>query len=93
LDPNFVKGYARKGNCHHLLKEYHKALETFDKGLKLDPTNKDCLEGKQKTMMTIQSSAYSGDKPDEERLRHAMADPEIQMLLKDPRIVQVLKDM
>jgi stress-induced-phosphoprotein 1 len=36
--------------------------------------------------------AYGGDKPDEERVRHAMADPEIQLLLKDPRIVQVLKD-
>jgi stress-induced-phosphoprotein 1 len=53
LDPSFVKGWARKGNCHHLIKEYHKALDSFDKGLKLDPTNKDCLEGKQKTMTTI----------------------------------------
>jgi stress-induced-phosphoprotein 1 len=44
-------------------------------------------------MSTIQTSAYSGDKPDEDRVRHAMADPEIQMLLKDPRISQVLKDM
>jgi stress-induced-phosphoprotein 1 len=46
LDPNFVKGYARKGTSHHLLKEYHKALDAFDKGLKLDPTSKDCLEGR-----------------------------------------------
>ena len=37
--------------------------------------------------------AYGGDRPDEERVRHAMADPEIQMLLRDPRIVQVLKDL
>ena len=44
-------------------------------------------------MMTIQMGAYGSDKPDEERVRHAMADPEIQMLLKDPRISQVLKDM
>jgi stress-induced-phosphoprotein 1 len=93
LDSNFVKGWARKGNCHHLMKEYHKALEAFDKGLKIDPSNKDCLEGKQKTMMTIQMGAYGGDKPDEERVRHAMADPKIQMLLRDPRIVQVLKDL
>jgi stress-induced-phosphoprotein 1 len=86
IDPNFVKGWARKGNCHHLMKEYHKALDAFEKGLKMDPANKDCLEGKQKTMMTIQMGAYGGDKPDEERLRHAMADPEIQMILRDPRI-------
>jgi hypothetical protein len=26
------------------------------------------------------------DKPDEERVRHAAADPEIQMLMRDPRV-------
>jgi stress-induced-phosphoprotein 1 len=59
------------------LKEYHKALDAFDKGLKLDPENKECKEGKIKTMQAIQTSAFSGDKPDEDRVRHAMADPEI----------------
>jgi len=39
LDPNFIKGYLRKGNCHHLMKEYHKALDAYEKGLKLDPSN------------------------------------------------------
>ena len=53
IDPNFVKGYARKGTIHHNLKEYHKALDAFDKGLKIDPENKDCKEGKMKTMSFI----------------------------------------
>ena len=75
------------------MKEYHKALDCFDKGLKLDPESKDCREGKQKTQNAIQSSAYSSDKPDEDRIRHAAADPEIQLLMRDPRIQQVLKDM
>jgi len=35
------------------MKEYHKALDVYDKGLKLDPANKDCLEGKAKTMATV----------------------------------------
>jgi len=35
------------------MKEYHKALDTYEKGLKLDPENKDCKEGKIKTMQTI----------------------------------------
>jgi len=35
------------------MKEYHKALKAFDDGLKLDPANRECTEGKQKTMMTI----------------------------------------
>lgn len=93
IDPNFVKAYARKGTVHHFMKEYHKALACFDKGLKLDPESKECKEGKNRTMMAIQSSAYSGSQPDEERIRHATADPEIQLLMRDPRVVQVLKDM
>jgi stress-induced-phosphoprotein 1 len=30
LDPSFVKAWARKGTCHQMMKEYHKALEAFD---------------------------------------------------------------
>jgi stress-induced-phosphoprotein 1 len=46
-------------------------------------------------MMAIQTGAYAGaDKQsDEERLRHAAADPEIQLLMRDPRIQQLLKDL
>ena len=29
LDPKFVKGWARKGTCHQMQKEYHKALDAF----------------------------------------------------------------
>ena len=87
IDPNFVKAYVRKGTCHHLMKEYHKALTAYEKGLKMDPENKDLKEGKMKTMQAIQMGAYGAGGHDEERARHAMADPEIQVLLKDPRIV------
>jgi stress-induced-phosphoprotein 1 len=94
IDPNFAKAYLRKGTCHHMMKEYHKALEAFDRGLKIEPENKDLKESRMKTMHAVQSSAYSGSGDhDEERIRHAAADPEIQLLMRDPRIVQVLKDL
>lgn len=93
LDPKFVKAYARKGTCHHFMKEYHKALKSFDDGLKIDPDNKECQEGKQKTMTTIQMTAGASSGNDEERLRHAMADPEIQKIMRDPIITQVLQDL
>ena len=93
MDPKFVKAYARKGNCHHMMKEYHKAMKAFDDGLKIDPNNADCQQGKNKTVMEIQSSAGASSGNDEERLRHAMADPEIQKIMRDPTIVQVLKDL
>jgi stress-induced-phosphoprotein 1 len=59
MDPNFVKAYFRKGTIHNLMKEYHKALAAYDLGLKIDPQNADCIEGKQKTMMAINTSAHS----------------------------------
>ena len=94
IDPNFVKAYFRKGTIHHFMKEYHKALAAFDQGLKIDPTNQECKTGKQNTMMAIQSGAFRGDaQSDQERLRHAQADPEIQLLMRDPRVMQLLKDL
>ena len=39
----------------------------------------------------MQASASSGH--DEDQMRHAMADPEIQQIMQDPRIRQVLQDM
>jgi stress-induced-phosphoprotein 1 len=53
LDPTFIKAYSRKGNCHHLMKEYHKAMKAFDDGLKLDPMNAECTQGKNNTIMAI----------------------------------------
>ena len=50
LDPKFVKAYARKGTCHQLIKEYHKAMKAFEDGLALEPGNKDCTDGKNRTL-------------------------------------------
>lgn len=93
LDPNFVKLWTRKGNIHFMMKEYHKALEAYDKGLKIEPENKELIEGKQKVMMAITMGARADGESDQERLARAMADPEIQVLIKDYRIQQLLKEM
>jgi stress-induced-phosphoprotein 1 len=39
LDPTFHKALAKKGNAHFGMKEYHKALECFQKGLVADPNS------------------------------------------------------
>ena len=52
-------------------------MEAFEKGLNIDPNSKECKEGAQKTMMLIQTQAHASSGNDEERFRHAMADPEI----------------
>lgn len=88
LDPTFIKGFFRKATCHTLMKEYHKTMETCESGLKVDPENKELKELYSRTMRLIQTS---GD--DQERQAHAMADPEIQAIMKDPSVMQVLRDM
>merc|ERR1719217_1971668 len=91
LDPTFVRAYARKGQAHALMKEYHKALKAYEAGLKLDPENAECQQGKQSVMYSIQASQSNA--PDQEQVAHAMADPEIQNILKDPQINIVLQKM
>ena len=90
LEPNYVKALLKKGNIHYLLKEYHKSLETYQKVLGLEPDNVEARDGYQKTMFAVNNST---GQPDDERIRHAMADPEIQSIMRDPTIQQVLKDL
>jgi len=88
LDEKYVKAWAKKGDIEFYMKEYHKAMESYQKGLAVDDSNQLCRDGLQKVVAAINTS--SG--PDEERLAHAMADPEIQSLLRDPVVVQVIRD-
>jgi len=92
LDPKFVKVFIRKGKIQHLLKQYHKALETFDAGLKLDPQASELLESRAQTLQAIRAQAQSG-KADPERLKEAMKDPEIRNILNDMTMQKVLKDL
>merc|ERR1712139_190280 len=92
LDPTFVKAYSRKGAAHFFMKEYHKALEAYDKGLDKDPNSEECKTGKAQVMQKIMAVNQS-DEVDPEQVRHAMADPEIQRILKDPHVSLLLKQM
>jgi len=93
LDPKYVKAWSRKGDIEVLMKENHKALESYKKGLEIDPTNAACKEGLQKvTAMINYGQANMTEEERKERAAHAMADPEIQSILQDPVINQVLRD-
>jgi len=73
------------------MKEYNKALQAYEQGLKLDPTSEECRSGRDKVVSKIQESQSGA--VDEEQVRQAMQDPEIQNILKDPQINLFLKDM
>lgn len=92
LDPKFVKAYSRKGAAHFFMKEYHKALQAYESGLKLEPDNEECLKGRDQVIAKVSETSRSGE-VDEEQIRHAMADPEIQTILHDPQIKMFLREM
>merc|ERR1712048_955496 len=93
LDPKYVKAWARKGDIEVVMKENHKAMESYRKGLEIEPENASCREGLRKvTMMVNVGASQMSDSERKERAEHALADPEIQMILQDPIIRQVLQD-
>lgn len=94
LEPTFVKGYIRKGLVQFFMKEYNKAMETYQEGLKIEPGNQELQEGVRKCMFEINRAARGELSPEElkQRQEHALADPEIQGILTDPVMRQVLND-
>ncbi|KAL3498686.1 hypothetical protein ACH5RR_041418 [Cinchona calisaya] len=94
LDPTFAKGYTRKGAVQFFMKEYEKALETYQEGLKHDRSNQELLDGVRRCVEQINKASRGDLSPEElkERQAKAMQDPEIQNILTDPVMRQVLTD-
>jgi stress-induced-phosphoprotein 1 len=94
LDPSFTKGYSRKGAIQFFMKEYDKAMETYQEGLKHDPKNQEFLDGVRRCVEQINKASRGDLTPEElkERQAKAMQDPEVQNILSDPVMRQVLVD-
>jgi len=90
LDPQYVKAWARKGDIEVMLKENHKAMDSYRKGLAIDSANAACKEGLRKVNVSLGSSM--SEEEQKERAAHAMADPQIQAILNDPVTRQILND-
>lgn len=86
LQPEFVKGYIRKGKILQGLKQYSKAQDAYQKAIDIDPNCQEALDGFRECMMSMNSD------PEEVRKR-AMADPEVQQILKDPAMRMILEQM
>lgn len=77
------------------MKDFNKALKAYDDGLKIDPEDQGCKQGKMDTIMKIQmgSRVGEGNAPDQQQLNEAMKDPEIQAILRDPQMNIILEQM
>ncbi|XP_065173629.1 stress-induced-phosphoprotein 1 [Atheta coriaria] len=86
LDPKFIKGWIRKGHILQGMQQPSKASAAFQKALELDPNNAEALQGYRSCTML--------DSSDPEKVRQrAMADPEVQQILRDPAMRIILEQM
>lgn len=86
VDPKFIKGWIRKGKILQGMQQQGKALTAYQRALELDPSNSEALEGYRSCAVLFSSN------PEEVRKR-AMADPEIQRILRDPTMRLILEQM
>merc|ERR1712048_366991 len=92
LDPKYVKAWTRKGDIEVLMKENHKAMESYKNGLKFEPDNIACKEGLRKvTTMINYGNANMSDEERKERAAHAMADPTVRSKLEKLMAAGVLQ--
>ena len=90
-----IAGYSRKGHLQFFMKEYEKAIATYEAGLAVDPGSAELREGLGRAVSAVNRLAR-GDASEADlaqRRERAMADPEVQAILTDPVMRQVLADM
>ena len=69
-------------------------MDAYKTALKLEPGNAEATEGLARTVDKVQAGAAGdGGVPDEERMARAMADPEIQSILRDPMVNAAIQDV
>lgn len=86
LDPKFLKGWIRKGKILQGMQQHSKAIAAYQKALELDSSNSEALEG-------YKSCSISANSNPEEVRKRAMADPEVQAILRDPAMRLILEQM
>ena len=94
IDPTFVKAYTRKGHAQFFMKEYEKAMATYQQGLDRDPDNEELKSAMHRCVDQINrfNRGEASAEEMQQRQQKAMADPEIQTILSDPIMRQVLND-
>ena len=83
-----------QGLLQFFMKEYDKALATYEAGLKIDPASDELKDGAARCVAALRRLARGDGSADElrERQERGMADPEVQQILTDPVMRQVLQD-
>ncbi|KAF7722013.1 hypothetical protein EC973_003769 [Apophysomyces ossiformis] len=99
LDPTFVRGYIRKAAVEFAKKEYQKSIDVLKEAQEHDKDGKCSREIQQQMMKAytamnpMSAAGAGGEESQEEILRRAAQDPEVQRILSDPVMQQILQQM
>ena len=77
------------------MREYHKAVSTLERGLRVEPENQDCIN-RIAEIEQLMSSKRQEDKMKNRRvdaMRQDVGMPEIRSILADPAMRKVLQDI
>lgn len=86
LDEKFIKGWIRKGKILQGMQQASKALGAYQKAIEIDPNNAEALDGYRSCTVAVNTNP-------QEVWKRAMADPEVQQILKDPAMRVILEQM
>jgi len=91
-DSHNIKALLRKAQVERLRRQYYKAIDTYKIVLGLDPRNQDAIDGYGKAYLKVQEVQADPDsKESQEVINIALADEDIQRMVKDPGLAEVLK--
>ncbi|KAI9278845.1 hypothetical protein BDA99DRAFT_531578 [Phascolomyces articulosus] len=102
LDPTFARGYIRKAAVEFAKKEYQKAIDFLQQAQENDKEGKAAREINQQLqkayaamnpMAGAAAGGAGGEESQEEALKRAAQDPEVQRILGDPVMQQILQQM
>ncbi|OZJ02857.1 hypothetical protein BZG36_03218 [Bifiguratus adelaidae] len=93
LDPEFARGYTRKAAVEFAKKDYSECLETCMLAKEKDKDGKLSHEIQQQMMKCYAAMNAQGGESQEETLKRAANDPEVQRILGDPVMQQILQQM
>jgi len=93
INPDWAKGYLRRGLAEFYLGKYEQAEVSYKKGLEIEPNNAQILEGLQKVKEKLASKPAGGDREKllQQALGELMKDPETADFFNDPEFTKKLE--
>jgi stress-induced-phosphoprotein 1 len=99
LNPNFVKGYSRKGLALSGLGQYEEAIEAYEQGLTKDPNNTACKDGLEEAKKLV--TQIPNDPNTDAEMRNmwknaryiAQTHPKLKQYKDDPSFMAMISDV